>query len=141
MVELSIRGACLRLEVKGLDKLWAMRSRLDIPLASVVAVRADPSVTRGVWKGVSAPGTHIPGLIIAGTFYQDDKRIFWDVKDADRTIVIELRDQRYDQLIVEVADPAAAVALIEAALAAEAAAPGGPWPGPTPRRTPAPRAG
>ena len=68
MVELTIRGDKLRLQVKGLDRLWAMRSRLDIPLSCVRGIRADPTVARGVWKGVSAPGTHIPGIIIAGTF-------------------------------------------------------------------------
>jgi hypothetical protein len=102
--------------VKGLDTLWAMRSHLDIPLSAVRAVRADPEVARGVWKGVSAPGTHIPGFIIAGTFYQDDKRIFWDVHDPEKTVVIELVGQRYDQIIVEVGDPAAAVALVEGAI-------------------------
>jgi hypothetical protein len=116
MVELSVQGGILLLQVKGLDRLWAMRSRLEIPLGSVSGVRADPQVARGLWKGVSAPGTHIPGLIIAGTFYQDDKRIFWDVHDPERTIIIELQGQRYDQLIVEVSDPAAAVALIEGAV-------------------------
>src|SRR5687767_6362454 len=108
MVVISVRGDKLRLQVKGLDKLWAMRSRVDIPLRSIQSVRADPEVARGLWKGVSAPGTHIPGFIIAGTFYQDDKRIFWDVHDPERSIVIELVGQRYDQLIVEVKDPAAA---------------------------------
>jgi hypothetical protein len=116
MVVISVRGDKLRLQVKGLDKLWAMRSHLDIPLSAVRAVRADPEVARGVWKGVSAPGTHIPGFIIAGTFYQDDKRIFWDVHDPEKTVVIELVGQRYDQIIVEVGDPAAAVALVEGAI-------------------------
>ena len=116
MVVISVRGDKLRLQVKGLDKLWAMRSRLDIPLSAIRAARVDPDVSRGLWKGVSAPGTHIPGFIIAGTFYQDDKRIFWDVKDPEKTVVIELVGQRYDQLIVEVADPAAAVALVEGAM-------------------------
>ena len=116
MVVISVRGDKLRLQVKGLDKLWAMRSRLDIPLGSIRAARVDPSVARGLWKGVSAPGTHIPGFIIAGTFYQDDKRIFWDVKDPEKTVVIELVGQRYDQLIVEVSDPAASVALVEGAM-------------------------
>jgi hypothetical protein len=117
MVVISVRGDKLRLQVKGLDKLWAMRSRLDIPLGSIRAARVDPEVARGLWKGVSAPGTHIPGFIIAGTFYQDDKRIFWDVKDPEKTVVIELVGQRYDQIIVEVSDPAAAVRLIEGAMA------------------------
>lgn len=123
MVVISVRGDKLRLQVKGLDKLWAMRSRIDIPLASVIGVRADPEVARGVWKGVSAPGTHIPGFIIAGTFYQDDKRIFWDVHDPEKTVVIELSGQRYDQIIVEVGDPAAAVAQIESAVAGRPAEP------------------
>lgn len=116
MVELTIRGDKLRLQVKGLDRLWAMRSRLDIPLACVRGVRADPTVARGLWKGVSAPGTHIPGIIIAGTFYQDDKRIFWDVHDAETTVVIDLVGQRYDQLIVQVRDPQAVVQLLQDAV-------------------------
>jgi hypothetical protein len=132
MVELSIRGDQLRLQVKGLDRLWAMRSRLEVPLASVRAVRVDPTVARGLWKGVSAPGTHIPGLIIAGTFYQDDKRIFWDVHDPEGTVVIELAGHRYDQLIVQVQDPAAAVKLLEDAVqrvrADSTAGGGGPGP-------------
>lgn len=116
MVVISVRGDRLRLQVKGLDKLWAMRSRLDIPLGSIRGARVDAEVARGLWKGVSAPGTHIPGFIIAGTFYQDDKRIFWDVKDPEKTVVIDLVGQRYDQLIVEVADPSAVVALVEGAM-------------------------
>ena len=131
MVVISVRGDKLRLQVKGLDKLWAMRSRLEIPLGAVRAARVDPEVARGLWKGVSAPGTHIPGFIIAGTFYQDDKRIFWDVKDPEKTVVIELVGQRYDQVIVEVRDPQAAVALVQAAMVQAAAVtpvPGAPRP-------------
>ena len=125
MVDLTVRGDRLRLQVKGLDRLWAMRSRLDIPLASVRAARVDPKVARGLWKGVSAPGTHIPGLIIAGTFYQDDKRIFWDVHDPHKTVVIELVGHRYDQLIVEVHDPESVVKMIENAIHTSDSAGGG----------------
>jgi hypothetical protein len=129
MVNLTVTGDRLTLQVKGLDRLWAMRSRLDIPLASVRAVRIDPQVARGLWKGVSAPGTHIPGLIIAGTFYQDDKRIFWDVHDPNKTVVIDLVGQRYDQLIVEVSDPTSVVTMLERAIDAAGPAGGG-EPGP-----------
>lgn len=112
MVELSIAGDKLILRVKGLDKLWSFKSRLEIPLEKVKGVRADPTVARGWWKGIRAPGTHIPGVITAGTFYQDDKRIFWDVRDPEKTVVIDLEDERYDQLIIEVDDPEAAVSLV-----------------------------
>jgi hypothetical protein len=61
------------------------------------------------------PGTNIPGVITAGTFYQDGKRVFWDVHNPDNTIVIELEDERYAELIVEVVNPNAAVELIKTA--------------------------
>jgi hypothetical protein len=125
VVDLTINGDRLRLRVKGLDRLWAMRSRLEVPLSSVRAVRLDPTVARGLWKGVSAPGTHIPGLIIAGTFYQDDKRIFWDVHDPARSVVIDLVGQRYDRIIVEVRDPETVVKMLADAIAADGASGGG----------------
>jgi len=62
------------------------------------------------------PGTNVPGVITAGTFYQDGKRVFWDVHDPNKTIVIDLHDERYNELVVEVDDPQAAVALIQSAL-------------------------
>ncbi|HET8654571.1 MAG TPA: hypothetical protein VFL93_03575 [Longimicrobiaceae bacterium] len=120
MVEISIEGPNAVFEVQGLDRLWALKSRLEIPLKHVGGVRADPSVARGWWKGFRAPGTELPGVIRAGTFYQHGKRIFWDVHDPERTIVVELADERYDELIIEVADPAAAVSFLERARAGAA---------------------
>lgn len=116
MVEVTLNGDQLHLEVKGLDKLWSFRSRLELPVAHVRAVRADPEIAKGWWKGIRAPGTSIPGVIRAGTFHQDGKRIFWDVHDPANTIVIELHDDEFDALVVEVADPAAVVAKLASAL-------------------------
>ena len=117
MVEISVAAAQLHVEVKGMDKLWAFKGHLEIPLAHIRGVHADTSIARGWWKGIKAPGTSIPGVLRAGTFYQEGKRVFWDVHDPEQTIVIDLHDERYDQLIVEVADPAAAVKQLTAALA------------------------
>jgi hypothetical protein len=49
-------------------------------------------------------------------FYEHGQRVFWDVHHPEKTILIELRDERYNELIVEVADPQAAVKLIQNAL-------------------------
>ncbi|HEU4698927.1 MAG TPA: hypothetical protein VFS40_07100 [Gemmatimonadales bacterium] len=70
------------------------------------------------------PGTHIPGIITAGTFLQDGRRTFWDVHDAERAIVVELEGERYDRLVVEVEHPMAVVSRIQAALAASGHATG-----------------
>jgi hypothetical protein len=116
MVELSITGGPLVLDVKGTDKLWALKSSLAIPLAHVSGIKADPEIARGWYHGIRMPGTSIPGVITAGTFYQHGKRVFWDVHHPENTVVIELHDERYNELVVEVADPNSAVQMVKAAL-------------------------
>jgi hypothetical protein len=116
MVDLSIAEGKLILYVRGADKLWALKSSLEIPLPHIEAIRAGPSVAHGWWHGLRIPGTNIPGLLSAGTFYQHGKRVFWDVHNPDNTVVIELKDERYNELIVEVADPQAAVEFVKSVL-------------------------
>lgn len=116
MVDLEIVQGKLTLHVRGADKLWAFKSSLEIPLAHIAGVRADPEIARGWYHGIKMPGTNLPGVITAGTFYQDGKRVFWDVHSPDETIVIELHDERYNELVVQVDNPAAAVNLIQNAL-------------------------
>jgi hypothetical protein len=120
VVNITTENDKIVLELQGWDKLWALKTRLEIPHANVRSVRADPTIARGWWKGIRAPGTHLPGVIIAGTFYQDGKRIFWDVKEPEKTIVMDLMDDRYDQLIVEVADPPEVVRTIQDAISQRA---------------------
>jgi hypothetical protein len=120
VVTITITNETLILDVQGFDKLWALKSRLEIGLDHIRAVSADSPATLRWWKAIRMPGTYLPGVITAGTFYQDGKRLFWDVHNPANAIVIELSDDRYDQLIVEVADPDAALASITAALAAPA---------------------
>ena len=116
MVDLTITSGKLILHVEGLDELWAFKSNLEIPLPHIAGVRADPEIAHGWLHGLRMPGTNIPGVITAGTFYQDGKRIFWDVHNPDNTIVIDLQDEKYQQLIVEVTDPDAAVQMLSAEL-------------------------
>jgi len=116
MVDLSITDGNLVLHVRGADKLWTLKSSLEIPLAHVTEVRADPAIAHGWWHGIRMPGTNIPGVLTAGTFYHDGKRVFWDVHNPDNTIVIGLRDEPYNEIIVEVSDPKAALDLLKAVL-------------------------
>lgn len=110
MVEVALNGDKLVFNVNGSHKLWALKSRLEIPRANIRGARRDPTVVRG-WKGWRLPGTHVPGLITAGTFYLDGKRIFWDVSNPENAVVIDLSDDDYNELVVEVADPDAVVRL------------------------------
>lgn len=116
MVALSIEDGVATFEVEGADKLWALKSRLEIPLAHIRGARVDREIAHGWWHGLRAPGTSVPGIITAGTFYQHGMRVFWDVHDPANVIVVELADERYDELVIEVADPELTVATIAAAV-------------------------
>ncbi|GAB3703939.1 hypothetical protein GCM10027598_03390 [Amycolatopsis oliviviridis] len=115
MALVTIDGGELVVVIEGLDKLWALKSRLSIPLANVRGATADPGITADP-KGIRAPGAHVPGVITAGTFHLDGEKVFWDVKDASKAVVIELADERYTRLVLQVDDPRATVALVEGAL-------------------------
>jgi hypothetical protein len=115
VVDLSVAEGKLVLHVQGADKLFALKSTLEIPLEHIQGIRADAEVARGWFHGLKMPGTNIPGVITAGTFYLHEQRVFWDVHHPDNTVVIELRDVRYNELIVEVAVPRAAVEMVRGA--------------------------
>jgi hypothetical protein len=66
--------------------------------------------------GLKVAGTAIPHVFRAGIFYQEGGFVFWDVHRPEKTIVIDLEDEHFAKLILEVADPQAAARLIEDAV-------------------------
>jgi len=116
MVSVTIDDGVLGVEMHGADKLWSLRSHLDLPLRNVRSIRRDPDVVRQWWSGLRAPGTWIPGVVKAGTFHKDGESVFFDVHDPANTVIVELRDERYSKLVLEVDDPERVVAAVRAAL-------------------------
>lgn len=117
MATITTDGADLVVDVHGLDKLWTLTSRLTIPIEHVRGATADPGMMSEP-TGRRGPGAHIRCVIVAGTFRQDGQTVFWDVHHKDNVVVIELRDETYQRLVIEVDDPRATVDTIERALAA-----------------------
>jgi hypothetical protein len=105
MVKPEISGGNLILRVEGADKIFALKSELTIPLKHITDIRMDEAVVRGWWHGLRFPGTNIPGVITAGTFYQDGKRVFWDIHHPEAAVVISLTHEAYNELVIEVEDP------------------------------------
>jgi hypothetical protein len=116
MVEIRIEEGKAVFTVQGWDKLWAFRSHLEIPLEHIRDVHADPSPAMGWFQGLKVLGTDLPHIFRAGTFYQDGGWVFWDVRHPEKAIVIELHDEKYRKLVVEVADPESAIRMLKQAL-------------------------
>lgn len=122
MVEITIDGEVLHVEVQGSHKFWALKSSLTVPLSDVVEVRHDPERARVFFPGLKIPGTHVPYVYTAGTYYQGDFRPdFWTVRRPENAIVIQCAPEAaYDEIIVEVEDPGETLLRIREALAARA---------------------
>jgi hypothetical protein len=118
MVEITVDGDNVVFEVRGWDKVWALRSQLTIPITHIKDVYADPEPAMGWFDGLKIAGAAVPNVFRAGTFYQHGEWVFWDVSEPEKTIVIELEHETYKKLIVEVEDPAGEVKKIKAAVTA-----------------------
>jgi hypothetical protein len=116
VASIEITNDALIVHVEGLDRLWALRSRLEIPLQHVLGAEVDPERATNWWQGVRIMGTALPGVIRAGTFLQHGEWVFWDVHDPALTVVIALQDEHYTQLVLQVADPPAVAAAINRAV-------------------------
>jgi hypothetical protein len=92
-------------DVRGRDRALRFMSRLRIPIEHVLRAEADPNIEWAVWRGWRVPNVHVPGVR------------FYDMHGhRDKTIVIWLKDETYDRLIVEVEVPTEVVAKINDAV-------------------------
>jgi hypothetical protein len=98
----------------GLVRLWALSKGHDCPVTNITDVGVSPR--KGLVKGWKVPGTHLPGIMTAGTFRSHGEKDLWMVGRAKEVLVIELHDQPYRHLIVQVEDPHAAVEALRAAM-------------------------
>ena len=115
MVSVIQQGDDILFTVQGLHKVWAFKSSLTIPRAHITGARQDAVAARDL-HGFRALGTSVPWLIKAGTFYLHGEGglqpTFVDVMHPEQAVVIDLHDEDYQQLIIEVEDPAAVLALL-----------------------------
>ena len=102
MVTFRIDGHILHLELRGMHKLWALKGKLSVDLAQVRNVRTGQSAASDYAYWLRIPGTHIPGVIRAGTYMAAGKRAFWSVTRPEDALVIELRGARYEAIVVNV---------------------------------------
>lgn len=118
MVEIRVESGRAIFEIEGTHKLWALRSSLSIPLEHIKGVQVEPDPPMGFLGAVKLMGTDVPHFFRAGAFYQVGDRgvVFYDVRHSDHCIVIDLEDEHFKKLYLEVESPDAAVQLLNDAV-------------------------
>jgi hypothetical protein len=117
MTNIEINNEYLDITFTGWDRVWTLKERLSIPLSHVrrVAVQSSPPMN---WKNLRAPGTSWPGKIRAGSYWswETHEWSFWNIRKANRVVVIELEGEKYSRLVLEVDDPQRAMEMIDVAM-------------------------
>ncbi len=116
MVDVEVHDGEIEFIVRGWHRFWALRRRVVVPQAAVVAVRRDPQYARRP-NGWRLLGTYLPGAIAAGHYLGRRGREFWDVSRPENALVIELQGHRFARLVVEVEAPEAVLRRLERAAA------------------------
>ena len=107
---LTLTDKELIVEPRGLDKMWSFTRRIAVPCNHVRGATHDPGMKHEP-KGLRAPGLRT-GQKLSGTFHSDGGRQFWNINGYENAVVIELKDERFDRLIVSLENPAECVGRI-----------------------------
>ena len=114
MNAVTLTATDLLVEPQGLDRLWSLTSKIEVPLAHVRGATIDPGAVREP-KGTRGPGLGLPGRW-CGTFHRDGEKIFYNVHAGDDAVVIELNDEDYTRFVLTVDHPRELVDAINAAV-------------------------
>lgn len=119
-VEIELNPTNLTVRPVGWNRLFALKTSLYVAQADVVSVERGGRLAENGPVGLRFPGTNVPGYFLAGTFWKfwgkerEKVKSFWIRRHPDKCIRIDLANHDYDYLMVEVDDPNAEIARIQA---------------------------
>ena len=117
MNKVTISKNAVHIEITGWDQVWSFKGSLTIPKESIRKVSKHDGKLRPPW--CRFPGTALPRVIIAGTYYGNGRKEFWNTHFRKNTLVFDLQDTEYTRIVVDVDD----LDKIQAALATGPAEP------------------
>jgi len=116
MSRVNIENDQLLITVQGARKFFAFRSEVALHLDNIVGV------TSGLeWKDLPNTldkriGTNANSFYYGGYFHQEGRNVFYDLKRKEDAVVISVKDEDFDTVVIGVDDAKATVELIEQAL-------------------------
>jgi len=81
---------------------FTLHNPITVSLDHLLEATAEEPQSR--WTDLRAPGTHLPGVIKAGTYYTRHGREFWYATIDQKFLVLELREEPYQKIVLTVAN-------------------------------------
>jgi hypothetical protein len=117
MAIVELNGDTLTVRVTGIDQVLAFKHTLEVPLEHVAGIDQDSDEAGTIFRGLRLPGTSLPGIVTAGSYFRAGEWSFWDVHDPRKAVIIRLKDEHYSRAVVGVDDPSGTIELVRKALA------------------------
>jgi hypothetical protein len=103
-IRLQIKDDVLTLRLGALDAMFALRRSIVVPASAVTAVLVQAHVTAP--PTIRFPGTSLPGLIHAGSYFVGADQEFWNVRRARLFLAVHLgAGGKFRKLVLQVDDP------------------------------------
>jgi hypothetical protein len=111
-MKLNLENDNLIIDLEWYEKFWAvtLNKQIQIPLSHIVGVaslkenRVSTTEPSSNWSDLRAPGSFLPGIIKAGTYYTKQGKEFWYAVADKNYLTLELHDEPYRRLIITIPD-------------------------------------
>lgn len=103
-MQLHLEHARLTIDLEWYEQLWAVTLDRQIQIMLDRIDRVTTAEPQSDWAAVRAPGTFLPGVIKAGTYYTKKGKEFWYVTPDRNYLTVELHDEPYWRLVITIPD-------------------------------------
>ncbi|MGB3493546.1 MAG: hypothetical protein WBA57_12505 [Elainellaceae cyanobacterium] len=109
-MNIQLTATTVELNLTWHERLWACHvgQVISVSLEHVTQINVESPTLP--WYALRAPGTAIPGLFFAGTFYTQQGREFWYVTRQSPCLVLTLVDEYYKRIVLSMDDSLALAA-------------------------------
>ncbi|MGK7889001.1 MAG: hypothetical protein AB4042_06675 [Leptolyngbyaceae cyanobacterium] len=126
-MDLQLSNDTLTIVLENWEQLWAVHLGQTIYVPINHIMEATVGQAQGIWDGIRAPGTFVPGVIRAGTYYTQQGREFWYVTRQEgggfeQVMVLSLSltaDEYYKRIVLSVPECQSWGDRIQAAMSAK----------------------
>ena len=101
-MKLRIVNDTLEIQFSMTEKILAIHGSMQIPLSHIT--QATGMLLEPTWKQIRMPGTNLPGIIKAGTYFTNRGKEFWYLTRGNEVLRLELKDEFYDRVILGIKD-------------------------------------
>jgi hypothetical protein len=115
MAHLEIDSTSLWLRMSRIERIAGLHKDVEVPVAEVAQVRAADDAWAEM-RGMRAPGTGIPKVLMIGTMRSKDVKDFCVVRGRGPAVVVEVSSGEFSRLVVSDADASNTVERLEALL-------------------------